>query len=101
MLRNMSGTLYEANKAVYKLLCDGFILNREDLSLIHIYFMFEVIDNTVLDENYLMMWFRRPEFDRICWFHSDGSVRGGITWEDICRLEFPVPSIEQQRERCV
>lgn len=62
------------------------------------YFMFEVIDNTVLDENYLMMWFRRPEFDRICWFHTDGSVRGGITWEDICRLEFPVPSIEEQRE---
>lgn len=62
------------------------------------YFMFEVIDNTVLDENYLMMWFRRPEFDRICWLHTDGSVRGGITWEDICRLEFPVPSIEEQRK---
>lgn len=62
------------------------------------YFMFEVIDNTILDENYLMMWFRRPEFDRICWLHTDGSVRGGITWEDICRLEFPVPSIEEQRE---
>ena len=62
------------------------------------YFMFEVIDNTVLDENYLMIWFRRPEFDRICWLHTDGSVRGGITWEDICRLEFPVPSIEEQRE---
>ncbi len=30
MLRNFSGTIYEANKAVYKLLCDGFILNRED-----------------------------------------------------------------------
>ena len=30
MLRNISGTLYEANKAFYKLLCDGFILNRED-----------------------------------------------------------------------
>lgn len=62
------------------------------------YFMFEVIDNAILDENYLMMWFRRPEFDRICWFHTDGSVRGGITWEDICRLEFPLPSIEEQRK---
>ena len=29
-LRNISGTVYEANKAVHKLLCDGFILNRED-----------------------------------------------------------------------
>lgn len=62
------------------------------------YFMFEIIDRTLLDENYLMMWFRRPEFDRICWLHTDGSVRGGITWEDICRLELPVPSIDEQRE---
>ena len=45
-----------------------------------------------------MMWFRRPEFDRICWLHTDGSVRGGITWEDICRLELPVPPIEEQRK---
>ena len=62
------------------------------------YFMFEIIDENVLDENYLMMWFRRPEFDRICWLHTDGSVRGGITWEDICRLELPIPPIDEQRE---
>lgn len=29
-LRRISGTIYEANKAVYKMICDGFILNRED-----------------------------------------------------------------------
>ncbi len=62
------------------------------------YFMFEIIDNTVLDENYLMMWFRRAEFDRICWLHTDGSVRGGITWDDICRMEIPVPEIGEQRK---
>ena len=62
------------------------------------YFMFEVIDNSILNEDYLMMWFRRPEFDRICWLHTDGSVRGGITWDDICRLELPIPPIESQLE---
>lgn len=62
------------------------------------YFMFEVIDNSILNEDYLMMWFRRPEFDRICWLHTDGSVRGGITWDDICRLELPIPPIEKQFE---
>lgn len=62
------------------------------------YFMFEIIDNSVLNEEYLMMWFRRPEFDRVCWLHTDGSVRGGITWDDICRLELPVPPIEEQFE---
>lgn len=62
------------------------------------YFMFGVIDNSILNEDYLMMWFRRPEFDRICWLHTDGSVRGGITWDDICRLELPIPPIENQLE---
>lgn len=29
-LRSISGTIYEANKAVCKMICDGFIFNRED-----------------------------------------------------------------------
>lgn len=60
------------------------------------YFMFEVIDESVLDSEYLMMWFRRPEFDRCCWLRTDGSVRGGITWDDICRLELPIPDHDEQ-----
>lgn len=60
------------------------------------YFMFEIIDPAILDMDYLMMWFRRPEFDRECWFMTDGSVRGGITWDDLCRISVPVPPIEKQ-----
>ena len=60
------------------------------------YFMFEIIDRDVLNEEYLMMWFRRPEFDRECWFMTDGSVRGGITWDDLCRIKLPVPSYARQ-----
>lgn len=62
------------------------------------YFMFEIIDRDVLNEEYLMMWFRRPEFDRVCWFMTDGSVRGGITWDDLCRIKLPVPSYARQCE---
>ena len=62
------------------------------------YFMFEIIDRDVLNEEYLMMWFRRLEFDRECWFMTDGSVRGGITWDDLCRIKLPVPSYARQCE---
>ena len=72
--------------------------NEEPAIVSPAYFMFEIIDRTILNEEYLMMWFRRPEFDRICWLHTDGSVRGGITWDDICRLELPIPPIENQLE---
>ena len=77
------------------------LYNKETPALVSpAYFMFEVKDISVLDPEYLMMWFRRSEFDRICWLKTDGSVRGGITWEDIGRMEVPVPSIKEQ-QKCV
>ena len=60
------------------------------------YFMFEIINSTILNEDYLMLWFHRPEFDRLCWLRTDGSVRGGITWDDLCKMEIPVPPMEEQ-----
>ena len=60
------------------------------------YFVFQVKDLTVLNPEFLMLWFRRAEFDRECWFHTDGSVRGGITWDEILDMSVPVPSIEEQ-----
>ena len=62
------------------------------------YFVFEIKNRDVLNEEYLMMWFKRPEFDRNCWLMTDGSVRGGITWEALCRLEVPILPIEEQFE---
>jgi len=48
-LRNISGTIYEANKAVYKLISDGFILNREDRTQKDIFI--ELIDFENPDNN--------------------------------------------------
>lgn len=49
MLRNISGTIYEANKAVFKLLCDGFILYREDRTQKDLYI--ELIDFDTPENN--------------------------------------------------
>ena len=62
------------------------------------YFVFEVKDAAKINPEYLMLWFRRAEFDRECWYHTDGSVRGGITWDEILEMTVPVPSIEEQNE---
>ena len=61
------------------------------------YFVFEIVKDE-LSSQYLMLWFRRPEFDRECWFYTDASVRGGITWEDFCEMRIPVPPIEEQEK---
>ena len=62
------------------------------------YPVFEVIDQNLLHPEYLMMWFRRSEFDRYCVFKSDKGIRGGFDWNDLCEVELPVPSIEKQQE---
>lgn len=49
MLRNISGTIYEANKSVYKMICDGFIFNREDRTQKDIYI--ELIDFDCIENN--------------------------------------------------
>lgn len=76
----------------------GFLTEYEKALVSQIYIVFEVIDETKLLPEYLMMWFSRPEFDRYARFHSHGSTRETFDWEDMCEVELPVPSIKKQRE---
>lgn len=62
------------------------------------YPVFEVKDRNQLDPEYLMMWFRRSEFDRYATFKCDAAIRGGYDWEELCETQIPVPHIDKQRE---
>lgn len=62
------------------------------------YTPFEVTDTKKLLPEYLMMWFRRPEFDRYARFMSHGSAREIFGWEEMCNTLLPIPSPEKQRE---
>ena len=62
------------------------------------YIVFEIIDKKELLPEYLMMWCRRPEFDRNAWFTTDSSVRGGFSWNDFCEMTLPVPLPDKQQE---
>ena len=75
------------------------LFNDFDKALIsQAYVPFEVKDVNELDPEYLMMWFRRPEFDRYARFKSHGSAREIFDWEEMCNTLLPVPHIDKQRE---
>ena len=75
------------------------LLTNEDNAIIsQAYTVFEVKDTNELLPEYLMMWFRRPEFDRYARFHSHGSAREIFDWSEMCDVMLPIPSIERQRE---
>lgn len=62
------------------------------------YTVFEIVDHKKLLPEYLMMWVRRPEFDRYARFHSHGSAREVFDWDELCDVQFPIPTIDRQRE---
>ena len=51
-----------------------------------------------LNSEYLMMWFRRPEFDRYARFKSHGSAHEFFEYDQICQVELTIPHITKQRE---
>ena len=74
-------------------------LLQEDEAIVSTsYTVFEIIDTNELLPEYLMMWFRRPEFDRYARYMSHGSTREAFGWEEMCDVEFPVPILEKQKE---
>lgn len=64
----------------------------------NVYTVFEIVDPEKLCPEYLMLWFSRPEFDRYARFKSHGSVREVMDWDEMCKVELPVPDIGRQRE---
>ncbi|MEI3013052.1 MAG: restriction endonuclease subunit S [Sutterella seckii] len=61
------------------------------------YFVFRVKDEVKLLPLFLLMLFRTYSFDRRVWFATDSSIRGNLTWDDMCRVKIPLPPIEVQR----
>lgn len=75
------------------------LLGGNDSAIIsQAYTVFEVKDKEELLPEYLMMWFRRPEFDRYARFHSHGSAREIFDWSGMCDVMLPIPSIEHQQK---
>ena len=62
------------------------------------YKTFEVIDETELLPEFLMMEFQRPEFDRKAWTYCDSSVRGGLEWDRLCDMQIPDIDIDEQEK---
>ena len=61
------------------------------------YEVFEVIDESVLHPEYLMLWMSRSETHRQCGFKSYGTTRDVFPFEELCKLKFPIPDIKIQK----
>ena len=62
-----------------------------------IYTTFKSKNTENLLPEYLFLQLSRSEFDRYSRFNSWGSARETFDWEEMCRVEIPLPPIEVQR----
>lgn len=72
--------------------------DQEDCTVSASYLTFRIINEEQLNPYYLMMWFKRPEFDRYARFKSHGSAHEYFEWNEMCEVMLPVPPIEEQRK---
>ena len=71
--------------------------SRETKFVSPAYFVFRIKDGCKLLPLFLLTLFRTSSFDRRVWFATDSSIRGNLTWDDMCRVKIPLPPIEVQR----
>lgn len=62
------------------------------------YFVFEIIDESIILPSYFYIFMSSPEFDRFAWFCTDSSIRGNLEWSRFCDIELELPSIETQQK---
>lgn len=79
-----------------KVFAYAFNNTDEDIVVTSVNEVFSVNEDKLLPE-YLSMFFNRTEFDRYVRFHSWGSARETFTWDDLIKVEIPIPDLTVQR----
>ena len=69
---------------------------EQSLLVSSVYTVFKTKDGLLPEYLYLLL--SRGEFDRYARFNSWGSARETFDWEEMCRINIPLPSIEVQQE---
>jgi len=69
-----------------------------DIVVSSAYFVFRVIDESVLLKEYLYIQMTSPEFDRYVAYCTDASVRDGLDWIRFCEIEINLPPLPIQQK---
>lgn len=70
----------------------------KDIVVSSAYFVFKVIDEKIIKNEYLNIIMKSHEFDRYAWFCTDSSVRGNLDWKRFCEIEINLPPIKVQEQ---
>jgi type I restriction enzyme S subunit len=69
----------------------------EDCVVSSAYQIFEISAKEKLYPEYLMMWYKRSEFDRYARYMSKGSAHEFFEYEDMEEVQIPIPTLDIQK----
>ena len=69
-----------------------------DCTVSSAYQVFRIKDEEKLNPKYLLMWYKRSDFDRYARFRSHGSAHEFFEYDEMCDVYLPLPDIDRQRE---
>lgn len=69
----------------------------EDCTVSSAYGVFRITDETKLNPRFLLLFFKRAEFDRFARWRSEGSAHEFFTFEMMKSVQIPLPPIEVQQ----
>lgn len=69
----------------------------EDCTVSSSYQVFFINNIHELNPLFLLMWFKRPEFDRYARYMSKGSAHEFFEYDDMCRVKIPLPPLSVQK----
>ncbi len=70
--------------------------SSEDCAVSSAYQVFEISKPQELLPEYLLMYFKRSEFDRYARFKSEGSAHEFFDYDNMCGVKLPIPDIKIQ-----
>lgn len=79
-----------------KVFCNALNNTDENIVVTSVNEVFSTNEEKLLPE-YLVMFFNRTEFDRYARFHSWGSARETFTWDDLIKVQIPIPDVGIQQ----
>ena len=62
------------------------------------YNVFQVKNEKIVLPEYLLLCFKRSEFDRCAWFYSGSSIRGNLDYKKFQEIDIPLPTIDKQKQ---
>ena len=79
----------------------GFALRKGETCVISgSYTVFEIVDESIIYPDYLMLWLSRSETQRWAGFISYGTTRDIFDFNSLKTLKIPLPNIEVQKSIC-